>query len=57
MKFAILEDLLIIFRIFLLIIFGEMDENSLGYCRKNYQKILEKREMSFCSFENKNWTF
>jgi hypothetical protein len=37
--------------------FGEMGENSFGYSRKNYQKILEKREMSFYSSENKNWTF
>lgn len=45
------------FPYFLLIFFGEMGENSFGYYRKNYQKILEKREMSFCSSENKNWTF
>jgi len=37
--------------------FGEMGENSFGYFRKKYQKILEKREMSFYSSENKNWTF
>jgi hypothetical protein len=37
--------------------FGEMGENGFGYYRKKYQKILEKREMSFYSSENKNWTF
>ena len=34
-----------------------MGENSFGYDRKKSKKILEKCEMSFCSSENKNWTF
>jgi hypothetical protein len=37
--------------------FGEMGENSFGCRRKKSKKILEKCEMSFCSSENKNWTF
>jgi hypothetical protein len=35
MKLAISEDLLIIFRLFLLIIIGEMDEDGCGLNRKN----------------------
>lgn len=34
-----------------------MGENSFGCQRKKSKKILEKCEMSFCSSENKNWTF
>jgi hypothetical protein len=34
-----------------------MGENSFVSLFKNYQKIPEKREMSFWSFKNKNWTF
>jgi len=50
MEFSILEDLLVI-------LFGEMGKNSCGFIRKIYRKILEKREMSFRSLKNKNWTF
>jgi len=60
MKLAIWEDLLIIIRLFLLILFGEMDRIVAFLFEKTpitYQKILEKREMSFRSSENKNWTF
>jgi hypothetical protein len=39
MKLAIWEDLLIIFRIFLLSIFGEMGENSCVFIRKNADKL------------------
>jgi hypothetical protein len=53
MKTAILEDL---FAFFLWMKFGEMELNRLGMAekkrvkfQKNYQKILEKHEMSFCS--------
>ncbi len=54
MKFAILEDDLIIFYRYYLVkwvrIVSVTDE-------KKSKKILEKCEMSFCSSENKNWTF
>jgi hypothetical protein len=39
MKLAIWEDLLIIIRLFLLILFGEMDENIYVFIRKNADNL------------------
>ncbi len=45
------------FDIFFNFFAGHFLRESFYFRSKNYQKILEKREMSFRSFENKNWTF